>query len=78
MTPATHPIGFAFAMTLGMLVGGCMVLGSPLVLAKILSSKAEQEKFAANMPYLFGKTRPSIFYAFVAIVLLVAWALLRR
>jgi hypothetical protein len=78
MTSETHPIGFVLGIILGIIVGVSLLLGSPFVLSKILSSRKIQEEFAAKIPYLFGKTRPSIFYSFVAIVLLVAIALLRR
>ena len=77
MTPETHPIGFALGIILGIVAGAFLLLGSPFVLSKILSSRKIQEEFASKIPYLFGKTRPSIFYSFVAIVLLVAIALFR-
>lgn len=78
VTPSTHPITFVLMTGMAGVVGVLLIVASPLVLLKIRASASEQSEFAAINPKLYGKTRPALFWAFIALLALIGYALVRH
>lgn len=76
ITPSTHPTTFTLFSGLTGVLGVLLVGLSPLLLLKIRAPASEQSQFAAVNPNLYGKTRPSLFWAFIALLALFGYALI--
>lgn len=76
ITPSTHPITFTLFSGLMGVLGVLLVILSPLLLFKIRAPGSEQSQFAAMNPKLYGKTRPTLFWAFIALLALIGYAAL--
>jgi hypothetical protein len=77
VTPSTHPITFVLMTGMAGVVGILLIVASPLVVLKNRAPASEQSEFAAINPKLYGKTRPTLIWAFIALLALIGYALVR-
>jgi len=77
VTPSTHPTTFVLMTGLAGVAGVLLIISSPLLLLKIRAPASEQSEFAAINPKLYGKTRPALFWAFIALLAFIGYALVR-